>query len=284
MHIVVCLKWVPDPLSVEASPFTGAIDRRRLLHRTNLADEGALELALQLAGAGGAVTALTVGPPPAGEAARAALAAGAPRAARLWDERLAEPHPQATATLLAAAARALPPADLVLCGARSSDRGSGAVPAMLAELLGWPAVTDVTALALEGGRAAVQRRLARGAREKVAVALPAVLGLEPGLARLPQPALPALLAARRAAAALVEPGDLAPEARPAPAAVQRAVQPPRPRPRPIFAPDSSLPAHERIAQLIAAGVGAKTGQIHEGPPERLAAELVAFLRERGFIV
>ncbi|HMQ32458.1 MAG TPA: hypothetical protein PKD53_17130 [Chloroflexaceae bacterium] len=284
MHIVVCLKWVPDPLSVEASPFTGAIDRRRLLHRTNLADEGALELALQLAGAGGAVTALTVGPPPAGEAARAALAAGASRAARLWDERLAEPHPQATATLLAAAARALPPADLVLCGARSSDRGSGAVPAMLAELLGWPAVTDVTALALEGGRAAVQRRLARGAREEVAVALPAVLGLEPGLARLRQPALPALLAARRAAVAVWSPGDLGLEALPAPAAVQRAVQPPRPRPRPIFAPDSSLPAHERIAQLIAAGVGAKTGQIHEGPPERLAAELVAFLRERGFIV
>lgn len=283
MHIIVCLKQVPDPLSVEANPFTGAIDRRRLLPRINLADEGALELALQLVGPGGAVSALTVGPPPADEVVRAALAVGAIRAVRLWDERLAEPHPQATATLLAAAIRGLPPADLVLCGARSSDRGSGAVPAMLAELLGLPVVTDVTALTLETGRALVQRRLARGAREEVAVGLPAVLGLEPGLARLRQPALPALLAARRASVDARSAADLGLDALPAPQQKLRAIQPPRPRPRPIFAPDSALPAHERIGQLLAAGVTAKTGKILDGPPEQLAAALVAFLREREFI-
>lgn len=283
MHIVVCLKRVPDPLTVEANPFTGEIDARRLIYRTNLADEGALELALQLAGDGGSVTALTVGPQPADETARAALAVGASRAIRLWDERLEEPHPQATATLLAAAVRALPPADLVLCGARSSDRGSGAVPAMLAELLGWPVATDVTSLALEAGGATVQRRLARGAREEVEVALPAVLGLEPGLARLRQPALPAMLAARRASVERWGPAELGLDALPAPAATLRAIQPPRPRPRPIFAPDSSLPAYDRIGQLISVGVGSKSGKILEGPPEQLAAELVAFLRERGFI-
>lgn len=280
MHIVVCLKQVPDPLSVEANPFTGAIDSRRLLPRVNLADEGALELALQLAGPGGAVSALTVGPPPADEVARAARAAGATRALRLWDDGLDAPFPEATSALLAAAARALPPAGLVLCGARSSDRGSGAVPAMLAERLGLPAVTDVTALAIDGGSALIQRRLARGARDEVTVGLPAVIGLEPGLARLRQPSLPALLAARRAAVEARTAADLGLDGLPAPTLVRRAVLPPRPRPRPIFAPDSALPAHERIGQLLAAGVTTKTGKLVEGPPEQLAAALVAFLRER----
>jgi electron transfer flavoprotein beta subunit len=283
MHIIVCLKQVPDPLTVETSPFTGAVDARRLLFRTNLADEGALELALRLAGPGGAVSALTVGSPQADEVARAAAAAGAARAVRLWDPAVAAAHPPHTAALLAAAARALPPADLVLCGARSSDRGSGAVPAMLAELLGMPAVTDVTALALEPGRALAQRRLARGAREEVRVALPAVVGLEPGVARLRQPALPALLAARRAPVEVWGPAELAGATAATPAPELRAVLPPRPRSRPVFAPNSALPAHERIARLLSAGVAAKSGRVVEGPPEQLAATLLAFLRERGFV-
>jgi electron transfer flavoprotein beta subunit len=280
MHIIVCLKQVPDPLSVEASPFTGAIDARRLLYRTNLADEGALELALRLAGAGGAVSALTVGPPAADEVARAALAAGAARAIRLWDETLAETEPAITSALLAAAIAALPSAEIILCGARSSDRGSGAVPAMLAERLGLPVVTDASALELRSQGALAQRRMARGAREQVALTLPAVIGLEPGLARLRQPSLPALLAARRAAVPVAGPTDLALAALPAPAVVRLGASAPRPRPRPIFAPDSALPAHERVGQLLSAGVAGKAGKVLSGPPNELARALVAFLRER----
>ncbi|MFV9502946.1 MAG: electron transfer flavoprotein subunit beta/FixA family protein [Oscillochloridaceae bacterium umkhey_bin13] len=283
MHLVVCLKLVPDPLTVEASPFTGVIDPRRLLYRTNLADEGALELALSLAGPTGRVSALTVGPPAADEVARQALAVGASQAWRLWDASLPEPHPFATATLLAAAVRALPPANVILCGARSSDRGSGTVPALLAELLGLPVATDVTALNLTGPTVQMQRRLDRGAREELVLDLPAVVGLEPGPLRLRQPALPQLLAARRTQIELRTSADLGLRQLPAPASEQRGLQAPRPRPRPIFAPASNLPAHERISQLLAAGVASKSGSIQSGPPEQLAARLVAFLRERGFI-
>jgi len=283
MHVIVCLKQVPDPLSVETSPFTGELDARRLLYRTNLADEGALELALQLAGPGGAVSALTVGPPAADEVARMALAVGATRAMRLWDEALGATEPLITTALLAAAIITLPPAELILCGVRSSDRSSGTVPALLAERLGLPVLTDVSALRLEPGRALAQRRLARGAREEVTVSLPAVLGLEPGLARLRQPTLPALLAAHRSAIEVRGATELGLPALPAPATLQLGVAPPRPRPRPIFAPESALPPHERIAQLLAAGVASKAGRVIDGPPEQLAAELLGFLRERGFL-
>jgi electron transfer flavoprotein beta subunit len=278
MKIAVCLKYVYDPATVEVDPISGAIDVRRLLYRLDPAGESALEPALRLSADG--VLAITVGPPAADAVARAALAAGAGRAQRVWDDIRDETEPFATALLLAAALRAEEPPDLVLCGARSADRGSGQVPALLAEHLGWPAVVDVTGLQIEAGRALLQRRLDRGAREEVEVTLPAVLGLDPGLARLRHASLPGLMAAQRATIEARSPAELglAPDATAAPAPLRSAVLPPRPRPRPIFTPDSAQPAYERIGQILAAGVSRKSGRVIAGPPEQLAAEALAFLR------
>jgi electron transfer flavoprotein beta subunit len=282
MKIAVCLKYVHDPSTVEVDPISGAIDTRRLLYRLDLAGESALELALCLGG--DAVLSLTVGPPAADAAARAALAAGASRAQRLWDDTRDETEPFATALLLTAALRAEELPDLVLCGARSADRGSGQVPALLAEHLGWPAVVDVTRLQVEAGRALLERRLDRGAREEVEVMLPAVLGIEPGLARLRHASLPRLMAAQRATIEVRSPAELglATDAPAAPAPLRSAALPPRPRPRPIFTPDSAQPAYERIGQILAAGVSRKSGRVMAGPPEQLAAEALAFLRANGF--
>ena len=79
MHIAVCLKYVPDPSTVEVDPLTGAIDEGRMLYMINPADESALELALRLRPPHGAVTALSVGPAEADALLRDALAAGADR-------------------------------------------------------------------------------------------------------------------------------------------------------------------------------------------------------------
>ena len=46
MRIAVCLKYVPDPGTIEVDPLTGAIDAGRMLYILNPADESALELAL----------------------------------------------------------------------------------------------------------------------------------------------------------------------------------------------------------------------------------------------
>ncbi|NTU85603.1 MAG: electron transfer flavoprotein subunit beta, partial [Chloroflexales bacterium] len=93
MRIAVCLKHVPDMTTVEVDPFSGAIDASRLLFVTNPADAAALELALQLVGERGRVLALTVGPIATEAVLRAALAVGATRVLRLWEERLAAPAP-----------------------------------------------------------------------------------------------------------------------------------------------------------------------------------------------
>jgi electron transfer flavoprotein alpha/beta subunit len=68
-----------------------------------------------------------------------------------------------------------------------------------------------------------------------------------------------------------------------PAPLLQAVGPARPRPRAMFMPDSSQPAHERIEQIISAGVTRKAGQMIEGQPDEMAEAIVAFLREQGFV-
>lgn len=285
MRIAVCLKHVPDPATVEVDPLTGVIDVSRLLYITNPADESALEMALRLRGAAGSILALTVGPEDAAATLRAALAVGADATLRLWDDLRAETDPAVTATLLAAALRVDGLPDLVLCGTRSADRGSGQVPALIAEFLGWPVVTDVTHLDVQSPVVYAQRRLDRGAREEVEVTLPAVLALEPGIARLRYAALPGLMAAQRAAIPVCGPSDLglAPADLRHPMPVVRAVLPPTPRPRTIFTPDSASPAYERIGQILSAGVAKKSARMLEGPPDRMAAAIIDFLRERGFL-
>lgn len=289
MNVAVCLKCVPDSGTVEIDPLSGAIDTRRLLYRLNPADESALELALQLQGSDGSVAALTVGPPYTESVLREALAAGAAQVLRLWDDGWSETAPVMTARLLATALRAGNLPDLVLCGVRSADRGTGQVPAMLAEFLGWPVVCDVTHLELFAGRAVVQRRLEMGLREQVEVTLPVVLALEPDLARLRHASLTQLLASRQAQIPVLRPSDLGLStanleqisAQMLPTLL--AVLPPRPRPRAIFVPDSALNSDERIDQILSAGVIRKSGQVLEGPPDEMVAAILHFLHQRGFL-
>lgn len=285
MRIAVCLKYVPDLATVEVDPFTGAIDAERLLYVANPADSAALELALLLIGERGRLLALTVGPAPTEAVLRGALAVGATRVLRTWDERLGATSPPLTAQLLAAALRLESLPDLVLCGTRSSDHGSGQVPAFLGEFLGWPVVNDVTQIDLQPGLARVQRRLDRGAREELEVALPAVLAVEPGLARLRHASFPGLMRAERAAIPVAGLGDLGLHSDNLAFAVPvvQAITPPHPRSRPIFTPDSERPPHERVTQIVTAGVTRKSGKVVDGSPEQLADAVLEFLQERGFV-
>ncbi len=285
MHFAVCLTYVPDPATVEVDALTGEVDTDRTLHMLNPADAGALELALRLRGPGGTVSAITVGPVGSETVLRDALAVGADDVLRLWDDNRVGTKPAITSMLLAAGLRLADLPDLVLCGARSVGRGSGKVPAILAEHLDWPAVTDVTAFELTDRRVRFQRRLARGARAEGEVSLPAVLGIEAGAARLRYASLPGLMRAHRATIPvrhLPELG-LSPQDLNFPASTVHAAIPPRPRPRAIFIPDSSLPPHERVAQILSAGVARKAGRIEEGTPEEMADVIIAFLRENGFL-
>ncbi|MDG4552926.1 MAG: hypothetical protein P9E24_01555 [Candidatus Competibacter sp.] len=286
MRIAVCLKYVPDPSTIEVDPLTGLIDAGRVLYMMNPADESALELALRLRPSNGTVTVFSVGPVEADRLLQDALAAGADAALRVWDDSLGSLKPIVTTMLLAAALRVKELPDLVLCGGHSVDRGSGTVPALLAEHLDWPVATDVTQFELRSGRMRVQRRLARGARAESEVTLPAILGLESGLVHLRQASLPNLMRVKHTPIPLygLEELGLSPQDLHFPAMTLHEVMPPRPRTRVMFTPDIHGSVQERVAQIMSAGVAGKTGKILEsGTPEQQADAIIAFLRQRGFL-
>ena len=285
MRIAVCLSLLPDPETVEVDPITGDVDVGRTLYILNPADAAALETALRLRGEGDTVLALTVGDAEAEAALRDAIAVGADEVLRLWEDGRAVTRPAVTSLLLATALRAQGMPDIVLCGSRSLAHGSGKVPALIAEYLEWPVVTDIIGFSLDAERVRFQRRLARGARSEGEVTLPAVIAVEPGVAPLRYAGLPGLMKAKRATIPVLHLPDLglSPMDLNFPSATVHAAMPTYARPREIFIPDSSLAPHERVAQILSAGVTQKTGRILEGSAEDMADAIVAFLRERGFL-
>ena len=285
MRFAVCLSRLPDPETVEVDPLTGEVDPSRTLYILNPADAVALEMALRLRKAGDTVTALTVGPVEAESVLRDAIAVGADDVLRLWEEGRTATQPAVTALLLASALRTEGLPDLLVCGARTLGGGSGKIPAFIAEYLDWPVVTDIIEFSIHAARVRFQRRLARGARSEGEVTLPAVLAVEPGAAQLRYASLPSLMKAKRATIPFRYLPDLglSPMDLKFPSATVHAAMPNYSRPRETFIPDSTLPPHERVAQIMSAGVGQKAGRIVEGSPEEMADAIIAFLCEHGFV-
>ncbi len=289
MKIVVCIKQVADPGSVDVDPVTGGIDEERLIYVVNPADRCAVEEAVRISERAGGVevVVVTLGPPRAEEALRQCLALGADRALRLWDSGLERLSALATAQILAQAVKSREP-DLLLCGARSADWGSEQVGPAIAELLGLPQVCHVTKLELspQGHTATVQRKLERGERELVECPLPALLTVDPALNEPRYPSLPRYMEALTRDLPHIglhdlgmTPTQLGEES--APKVLQ--LSPPRPRPKGVFTPHGKLPAYQRIEAILRGLVSERKGLLIEDRPEELAEKMVQFLVQRGMI-
>lgn len=179
MRILSCIKQVYEVESAQGAP--GAV-RWSSNGIANPLDLSAVEEALRVrAEAGGEVISVTVGPPRAEVVLRKALMMGADRAVRIWEERFQNCDAVGIAKILAALARKLE-VDLLLCGAKSADFGTGLVGAVLAEELGLPLVCGAIDLRWERrtNRILANKKLEKGARETYSVAIPAVLSVERG--------------------------------------------------------------------------------------------------------
>jgi len=150
-------------------------------------DDYAVEEAVQISEAldDVEVVTVTIGPERAEETVRMALAKGADRAIRVWDDALAEAQfldIGAKADLIAAVAGDEDP-DLILSGVQAGDDSNGATGVALAERLGteWAAVVNELDLDAEAGVASVHRELEGGIEELTDVDLPAVLTIQTGI-------------------------------------------------------------------------------------------------------
>ena len=166
---------------------TGDIPADQLEYRMNRFDEFALEAAVRLDEESGdcEVVAVTVGPERAEDVLRQALAKGADRAVRLWDDSLEAQRvvdPRAKAVVLAAFIEEEAP-DLVLTGVRTEDMAFGATGVYAAHRLGygWAAIVIDLEVDEADGVVRVQRELEEGLVRRTEVDLPAVLTIQTGI-------------------------------------------------------------------------------------------------------
>lgn len=247
-RVAVLVKQVPDVNEVTIDPPTrkARMGTARIL---NTYDRYALAAALEIRDrAGGSVTAITAGPPEAREILLRCLASGA-------DEAVLVDLPQHNELDTLAIAKALTRVlqdreiDLVVAGQSTEDYEAGQVGPQVAELVGWPHVTLVTRVELEGRRLRI-RRDAERTKEDVSVDLPAVLMVLSGRdSEQRHPTLRGMMAARKKHIEVVTP---------------------------------VIEDHARLAWTEPrAEVREATGIMVQGePPAEAARQLVAWLREQ----
>ena len=309
--IVACLR-LTDPRP-DVDPITGGISRDPRAALLSANDAAALEHALRLAAAWqGQALAVTAGGPAADATLREAAALGARTLRVPWphvggqadtqhvlggtQDYLADliDDERTLAAALAAAIRSVGSPTLVLCGDRSSDRGTGALPAFLAHELDAAQALGLVSLGLDravGGAVDVglgcvralraERRLDGGRREVLRVPGPAVCSIEAAGVRLRRAPLSAALAA----------GETEIPVSPLPTAAHGLERdrlrhdggrPYRPRTRVVAPPASDVP-RDRLLDLTGALV------VHDpptlvGPIDASGAvdALVDYLRRHGY--
>jgi electron transfer flavoprotein beta subunit len=210
MKIGVCIKQVPaTDTRIRVNGGGTGILTDDVKWEINPYDEFALEEGLRLkqAGKGTEVVVLTIGGADAEPRVRDALARGADRAVRMDDAAFSGSDALGKARILAAAVQA-EGIGLVLCGRQAIDGDQSAVPAMIAELLGWHAALHVDKLVIEGETFTANRPAGGGAREVVKGRIPAVVSCDKGLNEPRYATLPGIMAAKRKPIAVKTAADL----------------------------------------------------------------------------
>jgi electron transfer flavoprotein beta subunit len=178
LKIVVCVKAVPDPkeaCNITIDPVTKTLTRCDVPLVINPLDRHALEAALQLKEQRKVfITALSMGPPEAGDVLKECVALGIDQGILLSDPAFAGADAYATAYTLTNGIKKIEPFDVVICGMASSDGSTEFVGPEIATFLKIPVVTMVEEiLECEGKWWRVKASLENGYR-LVRVNLPAV--------------------------------------------------------------------------------------------------------------
>lgn len=181
MHIVVCIKQVPDSAQIRVHPVTNTIMRQGVPAIVNPYDLFALEEALRLKDKfGGRVTMLCMGPPQAEDALKKCISFGADDAILVTDRAFAGADTLATSYALAAAIKTIgkeQKVDLVFTGKQTIDGDTAQVGPGIAKRLGLQLLTYVSRIVeldLESNHIVVERR-AEGGVQVLKTAVPALI-------------------------------------------------------------------------------------------------------------
>jgi electron transfer flavoprotein beta subunit len=205
MHIVVCMKQVPDSAQIRVHPVTNTIMRQGVPTIINPYDQFAIEEALRLRDThGGEVTVLTMGPASAEDSLRRVLTFGADRAVLLTDRFFAGSDTLATTYALATAIRKIADTfgapDVVFTGKQTIDGDTAQVGPGIAKRMGYRQLTYISKIDSvdpETGEIVVERR-SEGGVQVLKSKLPVLITMLEGTNEMRRGSMEAAIAAARA--------------------------------------------------------------------------------------
>ena len=176
MHIVVCIKQVPDTTDVKIDPKTNTLMREGVVSVVNPFDMFAVEEALRIkAKLGGTVTAVTMGPPQADAALREVIAMGVDNGILVSDRAFAGGDTWATSYTLAMAIKKMGNVSMIICGKQATDGDTAQVGPGIATHLDLPQITYVRKIEEIDEKHIVAQRLLEEGYESIHSLLPCVL-------------------------------------------------------------------------------------------------------------
>ncbi|WP_408006321.1 electron transfer flavoprotein subunit beta/FixA family protein [Pseudalkalibacillus sp. A8] len=203
LHIVACIKQVPDTKIIKMNPKTNTMDRASAPAILNPYDAHAVEEAVRIKKRyGGIVSVLTMGPPPAVKAIKKCIEIGADEGYMISDRRFAGADTLATSYALTKALdkiQKIKPVDLILCGKMTIDGDTGQVGPGIARRLDIPPLTSVKkveAVNQEEGHIIVHRKIEDG-YEVIQSSLPCLLSVEKEINEVPYSSFPNMVKAAR---------------------------------------------------------------------------------------
>ncbi|MGP4079517.1 electron transfer flavoprotein subunit beta/FixA family protein [Pseudalkalibacillus sp. R45] len=203
LHIVACIKQVPDTKIIKMNPKTNTMDRASAPAILNPYDAHAVEEAVRIKNRyGGTVSVLTMGPPPAVKAIKKCIEIGADEGYMISDRRFAGADTLATSYALTKALekiQKIKPVDLILCGKMTIDGDTGQVGPGIARRLDIPPLTSVKKVEevnQDAGHIIVHRKIEDG-HEVIESSLPCLLSVEKEINEVPYSPFPNLIKAAR---------------------------------------------------------------------------------------
>ena len=204
MHIVCCIKQVPDSKEIRIDPKTNTLMRQGVPAVVNYFDMHGVEEALRIKDKYGArVTVLTMGPPSADKALKQCISMGADEGVLVSDRAFAGADTLATSYVLATAiykaADTWGPVDIIFAGKQTSDGDTGQVGPGIACRIDYEQLTyvqKVEDLNPETGELTVHRHLEDGV-ERVKTKTPVLITVVTELNVPRRASLPGMLRAAR---------------------------------------------------------------------------------------
>lgn len=203
MHILVCVKQVPDTTEIKMDPKTNTLDRSSAPTIINPYDAHAVEEAVKIKNEfGGKVSIISMGPPQAEEVIKKCIEMGADEGYLLSDRAFAGSDTLSTSYILAMGVKKImekEPIDLVFCGKQAIDGDTAQVGPGIASRLGIPQLTyveKVKSLDLKINTIIVHRKIDNG-YEVVQSKLPCLITVEKDINDLSYSPLPNMIRSAR---------------------------------------------------------------------------------------